>query len=304
MPEILNKKRSIRTSSRSVPTPPPIADDLGPKAPIRRILQKGGGSSTGRTQSPSRVSREGRPPNQTKTSIRSGKMGFLSKLGDIAKGIGRVATSFIPGPLDDIALEAGIRGVEAITGGGGGRDRSRIPTPAQVARRSPGPRRLVRRGSSRNFIGGTPPLGVPQGVGLPDIPNVPDLRDAFQILQGQDPTTDAGQEQVRTVAPQTGMSSNGTLARELDELGFPNRLVLPAGQKTIATAPKGYVVVTMPDGSKKAVLKTIARKLGLWKSRSKPPISASDWKKLKAAERVKKKAKKIGKTAGFKVTKK
>lgn len=67
---------------------------------------------------------------------------------------------------------------------------------------------------------------------------------------------------------------------------------------TTMRAPRGYVVVTW-NGQKVAMLKTLARHYGLWSPRKKPPISASDWGKLKTAKRVERKAKTIAKTAGF-----
>lgn len=143
---------------------------------------------------------------------------------------------------------------------------------------------------------GVPPPAIPQfpGINFPDIPGIPDLGDVQQILRGQNPFTATG--------PPARMS-NG-LASNVSQLMGSNQIVMEPGQKVIADAPPGFVIVDMPDGSKKAVLKEVARKLGLWKARAKPPISASDWKKLKAADRVKKKAKKIAQTADWKCVKK
>lgn len=121
-----------------------------------------------------------------------------------------------------------------------------------------------------------------------DIPWVPDYADLQQMMEGENPFTAAG--------------SNGSGLAAL--MGY-NQIVMNPGSKLIADAPPGYVIVDMPDGSgKKAVLKSVARRLGLWKPRKKPPITASEWGKLKAAERVKKKAKKIAQTADFSVKKK
>lgn len=213
-------------------------------------------------------------------------MGFLSKLGDIAKGVGRVATSFIPGPLDDALFEAGVQAVGQISGAGRGGG-PKLVRPGQV--------QGIASGQQPNM--GNPPFAFPGGGPFPfgDIPGVPDLFDVGQVLQGQNPFTSANQ-------------TNGTMANNLSrttqQLIGSNQIVMEPGKKVINTAPPGYVIVTLPNGSKKAVLKSVARKFGLWKARSKPPISASDWKKLKRAEQVKKKAKKIAQTADFKVTKK
>lgn len=70
-----------------------------------------------------------------------------------------------------------------------------------------------------------------------------------------------------------------------------------------AKAPPGYVVVNCKDAmgnivSKQAMLKPVARALGLWKPRSKPPISAKDFKTVRTAERVVKKIDRISKMAG------
>lgn len=65
-------------------------------------------------------------------------------------------------------------------------------------------------------------------------------------------------------------------------------------------APKGYVMVTL-QGQRVAMYKPLAQKLGLWHSRPKPPITASEWRNLKRAERTKNKAKKIAQTADFHV---
>lgn len=209
-------------------------------------------------------------------------MGFLSKLGDIAKGVGNFVTDVIPGGIDDAIFDAGVGFVGQLSGRGGGSDRGRLARPNQVAQQP-------------NM--GNPPFAFPGSGTFPfgDIPNVPDLFDVGQILQGQDPFTSANQNN-------GGMSNQ--LANTTKQLMGSNQIVMEPGKKVINTAPPGYVVVTLPSGAKKAVLKTVARKFGLWKPRSKPPISASDWKKLKRAEQVKKKAKRIGKTAGFKVTNK
>lgn len=101
-----------------------------------------------------------------------------------------------------------------------------------------------------------------------------------------------------------GVSTNGQFSGDVAQLLGGDRLIMEPEQKTINTAPPGWVIATMPDGSKKAVRKEVARCLGLWKARKKPPISASDWSKLKTANRVKNKAKKIAQTADFKCVKK
>jgi hypothetical protein len=193
-------------------------------------------------------------------------MGFLKKLGS---GLVDIATTLIPGGIDD-AIVAGIRG----TSGGG--SRGSLASGNQLIQ----PPNM-----------GTPPLGIPGGTYFPDIPYLPDFADVEQFFRGQNVMSDGG-------------SGGNGLAQTTQQLVGSNQIVMEPGKKTINTAPPGYVVVTLPSGQKKAVLKSVARKFGLWKPRSKPPITASDWKKLKRAEQVKKKAKKIAQTADFKVTKK
>lgn len=65
-------------------------------------------------------------------------------------------------------------------------------------------------------------------------------------------------------------------------------------------APRGYVIVTL-QGQKVAMYKPLAIKMGLWHRTPKPPITASEWRALKRAERVKNKAKKVAQTADFHV---
>lgn len=75
--------------------------------------------------------------------------------------------------------------------------------------------------------------------------------------------------------------------------------------KQVHTAPKGFVVVVCTGSNglpvKMAMWKPLAIKLGLWKAARKPPMSASEWRTLKVADRVKTKVKRIAGTAGFKV---
>lgn len=132
--------------------------------------------------------------------------------------------------------------------------------------------------------GGLPALTDPRTQ--PRVPGIPEL-----------PTFGFGPDQQPT--------GNGQFSDQISTLLGGDRIVMPTQQKVINTAPPGWVVVDMPDGSgKRAVRKEVARCLGLWKPRKKPPISASDWGKLKAANRVVKKAKKVAQTANFKCVKK
>lgn len=87
------------------------------------------------------------------------------------------------------------------------------------------------------------------------------------------------------------------ITQETDRLGRPLMVQPEATQRLMC--PPGYVVVTMPDGARACALKGVARAAGLWRPRPKPPIKASEWRKLRTAARVEKKAKKIAQTAGF-----
>jgi len=93
---------------------------------------------------------------------------------------------------------------------------------------------------------------------------------------------------------------NGALATT----GLPIAPVLAARPSICFRAPKGYVVVeiTGSDGTpqKVAMWKPLARSMKLFKSRPKPPISASEMKSLRTAKRVRNKSKKIATLSGFK----
>lgn len=209
-------------------------------------------------------------------------MGFLTRLGDIGKRVIQIGAT-IPGPHQAVLAPAAgvITGQEAVRGVGDFRQR-------RMQRMGPsGP-------SQTNLIAttqGFDPTRRP--TFFPDIPGIPDLGDVEQVLRGQNPFAAGG-----ILPGRNGMAYG-------DQGLIPQSVVVEPIQKVQNTAPPGYVIVDMPDGSgKKAVLKEVARKLDLWKPRSKPPISASEWKKLKAADRVKKKAKKIATTADWKCVKK
>lgn len=74
--------------------------------------------------------------------------------------------------------------------------------------------------------------------------------------------------------------------------------VTTPGQRVVLSAPPGYVIVEC-RGQKVAMLKPIARSLGLWKPRRKPPISVKDWRCLQRADATIKKLKTVEKRAGM-----
>lgn len=192
-------------------------------------------------------------------------MGFLRRLGE---GIGGIFGR--PDLGRDIGGFVGtVTGINGRNGGGGGlpipQGGQRFPAMLQDPRQLPAPQ----NGGAPTFGGFPIPLG---GSGIP--------------------------------SPPAGNGQNGQFAGDVGQLLGGNQLVMEPQQKVINSAPPGWVIATLPDGTKKAVRKEVAKCLGLWKPRKKPPISASDWSKLKRARAVEKKAKKIAQTANFKCTKK
>lgn len=69
---------------------------------------------------------------------------------------------------------------------------------------------------------------------------------------------------------------------------FPQAVIVDPIIDTIHRAPRGYVIVEYPEnsGRKMAMLKTVARQFGYWKPAAKPPISATEYKQAKAADKV------------------
>lgn len=167
---------------------------------------------------------------------------------------------------------------------------------------------IARTVDPTGIVGGV--IDIASGDGqrrpLPGLPargqsgQLPGLPPGFRLT----PATGNGTPPIMQLAGGGGGGSNG-FGTDIGQLLGGDRIVMEAQPKVIHSAPPGWVVVDMPDGSgKKAVRKEIAKCLGLWKPRAKPPITASDWKKLKTANRVKNKAKKIAQTADFKCVKK
>jgi len=80
----------------------------------------------------------------------------------------------------------------------------------------------------------------------------------------------------------------------------PATTVTPAARECLR-CPKGYVLIRDPRNPSAAtcMLKTVARQMGLWKPRPKPPMSASDYRKLRIAKRVEKKIKRMAGMAGY-----
>lgn len=259
-------------------------------------------------------------------------MGFFKK-------VARFATRLIPGPFDDALVEGAIALAEGIGGGGGGTVTrpapSQLPPPIVggpgtqpgapgslpigfeqlgiVSQPQPPPTGGIRTSPTggtvpsplllKQFadfvaqrIGNTSFTGLITGALFSSWPVA--ILNLWNEFQSSLVGNTGGM-----ALPSNGRSGNGT-SMMLNGC-LPGQVVVQPGVETRLKAPKGFVIVDMPDGSgKKAVEKTLARKCGLWKPAPKPPITASEWKTLKKADRVKKKAKKIAQTAEFKVVKK
>jgi len=79
----------------------------------------------------------------------------------------------------------------------------------------------------------------------------------------------------------------------------PMSVVVQPTLRAVADAPPGYVIVECPkkSGNKVAMLKSVARSMGYWKPRRKPPIKASDYRALMRSEATIKKLKRVVKAA-------
>ena len=75
------------------------------------------------------------------------------------------------------------------------------------------------------------------------------------------------------------------------------QIYVPLQQQARLRAPRGYVVVTRTnaDGTKQKVgmLREAAQKCGLWKRAPRPPITASEYKTVRTANRVIKKVDRV-----------
>lgn len=223
---------------------------------------------------------------------------FLRKAGKAALS---VAGEILPGPLGTAARI----GSKAIPGGG-----RRMPPPSARGRipatvgRAPGTGRDLRnRGGfippevARSLTTGTVGGVVGGVVGALPFPAKQVGKAALGALAGSG-----------TPAASGGVSLVGVTDEKTALMATKGQIVVGANVETRMRAPRGFVVVQLPidfmgfpAGAKVAMYKPIARKLGWWKPRPKPPITAAEWKTLKTANRVERKAQKIAKEAGFKV---
>lgn len=169
----------------------------------------------------------------------------------------------------------------------------------RLARR---PARQARRRAARSAAGGAA-VGYMAGRGAPPPP--PGRSPGRAVSRPRSPAARRAAQLIpfgRTGAP----AQIGTLTVRDKRYGFEQPAALEPEYTQRIQCPPGYVAVDLDgDGQNDAcVLKGVARAMKMWKARPKPPIKASDWRAMKKADRVRKKAKKIAKTAGFSCKKK
>jgi len=93
----------------------------------------------------------------------------------------------------------------------------------------------------------------------------------------------------------------GQVAQTLKPCGIGDVMMQPQWEQRMKCA-KGYVAVRCRGAGGEVIeacmMKPVARAMGLWKPRRKPPISATDYRALGKAERTVKKLTNIAKRAG------
>lgn len=77
------------------------------------------------------------------------------------------------------------------------------------------------------------------------------------------------------------------------------QIVVQPAMEARVKCPRGYVSVEVQPGVKACVWKPVARAMGMWKPRKKPPISSKDWTAFQRAQRVEKKLGTIAKKVGY-----
>lgn len=84
---------------------------------------------------------------------------------------------------------------------------------------------------------------------------------------------------------------------ERDKIGRPIAVHPDVTQRW--KAPRGYVMVRGPNDEPIAMLKGVARSLGLWKPRPKPPVSGWDLRAITRASGAKKRVKSLAGKVGL-----
>lgn len=255
-------------------------------------------------------------------------MGLLGTIGNIAKGAADIATDFIPGPIDDIAVDVVSEGVSRLAGNGGGtrgqRQTGRTPVGADLPDTTPGITQTGRgstgRGSSgqRRDIVSTSPVdfgpvqfdpggildqlgGAPGGNGgnggnggsggLPVSGGGAGLPASFQDALGQMMLKKAVRSKSgRAIleAMQSGALQQGMIQQTVT-------VQTPRGTEN--HSPPGFRTVYIND-QPYAVFKPLAKTLGLLPKRSKAKITSADMKSIRSVDRLTKKLKKLAKKTG------
>jgi len=170
----------------------------------------------------------------------------------------------------------------------------------RAAVRSPLVRMIPGVGTVAAIAGLAAPLipGIPSYLGGPPAPRAQSRMPPVpgHALSGPSPTLPS----LRGMAPPSLRRTAGPMAPSgpivTTDGGVPT--TLPSNQLGVFyRAPRGYVVIYDANRTPYAMLKSAARKAGLWKPAKKPPISVTDWSALKRADRVINKLKKVGKMA-------
>ena len=142
-----------------------------------------------------------------------------------------------------------------------------------------------------------PTLGLPATV-------IQQAMGLFQRFTGQTPPAGPPAPPAGGGYPGRIIPGMGSELATLMALG--GQPIVGASIETRLKAPKGYVIVQLPfamgqfpPGSKVAMYKPIARKLGLWKPRTKPVLTGGDVNALRKAERLQKRIETLTKKHHF-----
>lgn len=229
-----------------------------------------------------------------------GLFGSIGKaLGGVAKTVARGATSFIPGPIDDIIVDAGIGIAERALSGGGSQPQQQQQYTTQFRPQQgggfPAPTSFGGGGFGGSGAGGSwdgPKKAEVVSSRSCDIGNMQDFGNALMMeLFSKSVKSKSGRAIMQAIV--SGSLQGGIVQ-------CPERLETSYGEVRYE-APPGFRTVTV-NGRKVAVFKPIAMSMGLLPKSPAPKITAADMKTLRRAETVGRRAKELAKKAGFKVT--
>jgi hypothetical protein len=148
-----------------------------------------------------------------------------------------------------------------------------------------------------------PAAGVGMAIGRvtsgsnPGIPSLPGLPYAQGGRQPAGTLTRLGQRIVP--GGKTGRELMPYGGTEYDRLGRPIAVHPELIERHYA--PPGYVIVQMGD-TKIGMLKGVARSMGLWKGRPRPPISGYDARAIRRAASAQKRVQKLGRDVGLRLS--